>query len=122
LIRAEDFHAFAAALRQHGLHGAFREFRRIAVAAEVAKHHAFDLPGQQLLDYTRRSRVREMPVPRHDALLHRPRPILAGLEQLLVVVGFDDERVHFAQALDQHLRRVTEIGDEPEPALPAWNA
>ena len=32
------------------------------------------------------------------------------------MIRFDHERVHFAQSLDDHLRRVTEIGDETEPA------
>jgi hypothetical protein len=32
------------------------------------------------------------------------------------MIRFDYERVHFAQSLDDHLRRVTEIGDETEPA------
>ena len=57
-----------------------------------------------------------MPVPRHDPLLHRPGTDLTRLEQFLVVVRFDHERMHFAQALNQHLGRITEIGDKPEPA------
>ena len=41
----------------------------------------------------------------------------ARLKQFFVVIGFNHERVYFAQALHQHLRRVTEIGDKPEPRL-----
>ena len=33
------------------------------------------------------------------------------LEKFLVVIRFDDERVHLAQTLDQHLRGTAEIGD-----------
>src|SRR5437763_265634 len=52
----------------------------------------------------------------HDPLLDWPRPMRVGLQQFLVVVRFDDEGVHLAQALDQHLRWVTEIGDKAEAA------
>ena len=41
-----------------------------------------------------------------------------GLEKFLVVIRFDDERVHFAQSFHQHLRGVTEVGDKPETAAP----
>src|SRR5215212_7322370 len=59
-----------------------------------------------------------MSMARHDPLLHRPGTKLTSLEQLLVVVRLDYERVHFTQALDQHLGRIPKIGDEPEPAAP----
>ena len=38
------------------------------------------------------------------------------LQKFFVVIRFDHERVHLAQTLDQHLRRVTEIGDKAEAA------
>ena len=38
------------------------------------------------------------------------------LQKFFVVIGLDHEHVHLAQALDQHLRRITEIGDETETA------
>ena len=38
------------------------------------------------------------------------------LQKLLVVIRFDDERVHLAQTLDQHLRGAAEIGDVTETA------
>src|SRR4051794_33357171 len=57
-----------------------------------------------------------MTMARHDPLFHGPRTMLAGLKQFLVVIGFDDERVHLPEPFDQHLGRVTEVGDEAEPA------
>jgi hypothetical protein len=57
-----------------------------------------------------------MPMPRLNPLFHRPRPVRVVLQKFSVVIGFDDERLHFAQSLDHHLRRVTEIGDEAETA------
>src|SRR4029450_11915183 len=38
------------------------------------------------------------------------------LQKFFIMIRFDHERVHLAQSLDDHLRRVTEIGDEAEPA------
>ena len=38
------------------------------------------------------------------------------LQKFFVVVRLDDDRPHFAQPLDNHLRRITEIGDETETA------
>ena len=38
------------------------------------------------------------------------------LQKFFVVVRFDHERLHFAQPLDDHFRRVSQIGDETETA------
>ena len=95
-----------------------RQLRRVAIAAEMSHHHPLDFSRQQLLDHTRGRGVGKMSVPRHDSLFHRPGPELAGLQKFLIVIGLDHEGVHFAQTFDQHLGRVTEIGDEPEPATP----
>jgi len=38
------------------------------------------------------------------------------LQKFFVVVRFDHERLDFAQAFHNHFRRVSEIGDETEPA------
>ncbi len=40
-----------------------------------------------------------------------------GLQKFLIMIGLDDERVHFAQSFDQHLGWITEIGDETEAAI-----
>ena len=40
----------------------------------------------------------------------------AGLEQFLIVIGFDYEGVDLTQSFHQHLGRVAEIGDEPKAA------
>ena len=38
------------------------------------------------------------------------------LQKFFVMIRFNHECLHFAQSLDHHLRRVTEIGDEAEAA------
>jgi hypothetical protein len=106
----------AAALREHGADGAGCELRRIAIAAEMTEHHALDFSGKKLLDHGRGRRVRKMAVARLDPLLHRPGAMRIVLQKFLVMVRFDHEGMHVAQALDHHLGGVTEIGDEPKRA------
>src|SRR5437588_10147316 len=57
-----------------------------------------------------------MSMPRLNPLFHWPRPMRIVLQEFFVMIRFDDERLHFAQALYNHFRRVSEIGDETEPA------
>ena len=93
-----------------------REGGRVAIATEMTKHNALDPARQQLFDHARRRRVREMTMPRLDPLLHRPGPMLIVLQKFFVVVRLDHNRPHLPQTFYDHLRRVTEIGDEPETA------
>ena len=83
----------------------------------MPEHDALEFATQELLDDGGRRGIGKMAVPRLDPLLHRPGPMRIVLQQLLVVVRLDHERVHFPQPLDHHLRRVTEIGDESERAF-----
>jgi hypothetical protein len=57
-----------------------------------------------------------MTMSRLNPLFHRPGPMGIGVQKCLVMVCLDDEGVHFAQSLNQHFRRETEIGDEPHVA------
>src|SRR5438105_8161167 len=58
-----------------------------------------------------------MTVAGHDSLLDRPRPCRIALQKFLIVVRLDHQRVHLAQPFDQHLRRITELSNEPESAV-----
>ena len=58
-----------------------------------------------------------MSVTRLDALLYRPWPVRIVLQHLFVVIGFDYERLHFAEAFDQHFCGITKIGNETESAF-----
>ena len=44
------------------------------------------------------------------------------LQKLFVVVCLDHKRVHFAQTLNQHLRRIPEVGDETQAAMSSMRA
>src|SRR4029453_5187197 len=57
-----------------------------------------------------------MAMTRLNSLFHWPRPMRVVLQKFFVVVGLRDERLPSAQSFNDHLRRVTEIGDEPETA------
>jgi hypothetical protein len=117
LGRAMHFDLAPAPLGEHGPDRAGRQLRRIAIPAEMTEHDSLEFPGEQLFDHGGSGGVRQMAVARLDPLFYRPRPMRIGLQHFLVVVRLDHERVHFAQPLDHHLRRVSEIGDEPERAL-----
>ena len=83
----------------------------------MAKHHPLDFSRKQLLDYAGGGGIGKMTVPRHDPLFHRPGAMRIVLQKFFVMIRFDHEGMHFAQTFDQHLRRVTKIGDEAEPAI-----
>ena len=82
----------------------------------MSEHDSPDFPGQQLRHDRGRGRVGKMAVPRLDALLHRPGPMRIGLQQFLVVVRLDHERLHLAQPLDREPGGVAEIGHVTERA------
>src|SRR5204862_896010 len=111
---AIKFDADLTALCERRADRAQSELRRIAIAAEMPEHDALDFSREQFLDHVRRGRVRQMTMTRLNPLFHRPRPMQIVLQKFFVVVRFDHKRLHFAQALHNHFRRVTEIGDKTE--------
>jgi hypothetical protein len=117
LARAENFKIGPADALDVCTHRGSCQLRRVAIARKMAKHHALDFPRKQLLDHAGGGGVGKMAMPRHDALFHRPGTMRVILQKFFVVIGLDDKCVHFAQTFDQHLGRVTQIGDKPEPAI-----
>src|SRR5207245_1310638 len=85
LRRDEHLDAFRRGARSSEaiLHRARREFRRIAVAAEVAEHGAAQIGAEHFREHARGGGVREMAVARHDALLRRPGAARVELEHFL---------------------------------------
>ena len=106
----------AAPLFEHRADRTRGELRSVAIPAEMTEHDSLKFPGEQFLDHGRRRRIREMTVARLDPLLHRPGPMRIVLQKFFVVICLDHEGVDLAQPLDHHLRRITEIGDEPQRA------
>ena len=60
--------------------------------------------------------VREMSVASEDALLERPRAARTILQHLHVVIGFKDEDVRGADAVEHELGGVAEVGGEADVA------
>src|SRR5689334_3213036 len=116
LAGAEYFQVDLARLGKPIAHRLDRQLRCIAVAAEVAQDNAVDFSWKQFLDDRSCGRVRQMTVARHDPLFYRPRAMKIALQKFFVVIGFDDQGVNLPQPLHNHLRRITEISDEPKPA------
>src|SRR5712692_5531047 len=114
LVRAINFNFVTAAFFEQCLDSATGEHGRVAVAAEMTEHDTLDFSRQQLFDDARRGDIGKMSVPRLNALFHRPRPMWIVLQHFFVVVRLDDQRLHFTQALDQHLGGITKIGNESE--------
>ncbi len=55
-----------------------------------------------------------MSVTGKDSLLDRPWTFCVRRKQILVVVGFDKERLGFANSFKSHFRRVPEVGKETD--------
>src|SRR5205085_11262388 len=53
----------------------------------------------------------------HDALFYRPGPMRIILQQFLIVIGFNHERVHLAQPLNQQFGWISQVGDKSEAAF-----
>src|SRR5213080_2616685 len=109
-----ELHFKLAAFLQRRPHRTQSKLGRVTIAAEMSKNDSFDLSRQQLLDYTRRRCVRQMAMPRLNSLFHRPRPMRIVLQQFLVVIGLDYERLHRTQSFNDHFGHVTEVGDESQ--------
>ena len=97
-------------------HDAVREFGFVALAAQVAEIQMTQVGGNNLLGSVGGVGVGKMPVPAKDALLQFPRAARAVLKHLHVVIGFENEDVCVADALDDEFRHVAEVGDDANVA------
>jgi hypothetical protein len=117
LARTINFDVDLSASGEQRLNRAGSQRRRVAVATQVTQHHPLNPAGrQQLLDDGRRGGIGKMPMARLNALFHRPGAVRIVLQHFFVMIRFDHERVHFAQAFGQHFGGVTKVGNETETA------
>ena len=91
-----------------------REFGAVAVAAEVAEVNVAQVGVHDLLGDLRGGVVREMAVAAEDALLHAPRTLGVVLQKFEVVIGFEDQGVRRADAFEDELGGVAEVGQEAD--------
>jgi hypothetical protein len=92
------------------------EFGLVAFTAQVGEVEVFQFGGHDLRGGFGGGLVREMAVASENALLQAPRAVDTILQQLHIMIGFEDEDVRGARALNDQFRHVTEVGDETDVA------
>ena len=97
-------------------HDVLREFGLVTFAAQVGEVKVAQPGGHDLRGGFGGGDVREMAVAAEDALLERPRAARTILQHLHVVVGFEDEDVRGADAVEHEPGRVAEVGREADVA------
>ena len=97
-------------------HDVLREFGLVTFAAQVGEVKVLQFGGHDVRGGFGGGHVREMAVTAEDALLERPRAARAILQHLHVVVGFEDEDVRGADAVEHEPGCVAEVGGEADVA------
>jgi hypothetical protein len=97
-------------------HDVLREFGLVAFAAQVGEVKVAQAGGHDLRGGFGGGYVREMAVASQDALLERPRAARTILQHLHVVVGFEDEDVRGADAVEHEPGGVAKVGGEADVA------
>ena len=90
------------------------EFGFVAVAAEVAEVNMLKIGGNEFSKDGGGGFVAEMAVATHDALFDAPRTAEVILQQLHIVVGFENQDVGSADSLHNELGGVPEVGEETD--------
>jgi hypothetical protein len=92
---------------RHDPHG---QIGMIALAAQVTEIEVAEFSAHDLLGGIGSGFVGEMAMPPEDALFKAPRTMRAILQQLDVVVRFENENVCGANAIKHVARRVAKVG------------
>lgn len=92
------------------MHDALRQFRLVALAAQVTEIKMAQFGGHNVLRGIGGRFVGKMAVPSEDSLLKAPRSARAVLQHFHVVIGFQHERVGVAHAFADEPREVAEVG------------
>ena len=90
------------------------QFCCVAISAEVTEHDLSESRRARLRHQIGGSTVGKMSVRRHDTLLDGKRALGVGSEQLLVVVGFDEETVYCGHMMKKGSRDMAEIGEDAD--------
>ena len=95
-------------------YGLLGEFGPVAIAAEMGQEHMAEPVAGDIAGERGGGIIAEVAVTAHDALLQRPGARGVFLKKFQVVIGFDDERIHLADAFRDELGHVTEIGQHAD--------
>ena len=112
-LEADVFGAEVVELLGHDVLG---ELGLVAFAAEVREVELAEVGGDDLGDGFGGGDVGDVTVTAEDALLESPGTARTVLEHLHVVVGFEDEDVRGADALEHQLRDMAEVGGKADGA------
>jgi hypothetical protein len=99
---------------QRTAHGAVGQFGPITIAAQMRQIESLEVRRDNLLGQYRSGFIGEMSVPAENALLDTPGAVQVLLQQLHVMIGFQQQHGGRAYALDDQLCRVAQIRQEPE--------
>jgi hypothetical protein len=88
----------------------------VAVTAEVTEINVAQISGDEIFEDGGGGFVAEVAVTAHDALFDTPGPFKVVLEQFHVVIGFENQNVGPANALDDEFGGMAEIGEEADLA------
>lgn len=96
--------------------GGVGEFGAVAIAAEVAEVDVAEVGADDFRGGVGSGGIAEVAVATEDALFGGPGASGIFLEEFEVVVGFEDEDVGGADALDDEFSGVAEVGEEADVA------
>ncbi len=96
-----------------------REFRGIAIAAQMTEDDPGEVGAGDLGDKFGRLFIGKMTVPIADALFGRPGAFGVILQENFVVVCFGEESVHSLEPVDDHTGDVSYIAEHSEAAFSA---
>jgi hypothetical protein len=97
-------------------HDVLREFWHVTFAAQVGEVKVVQFGGHDLRGGFGGGHVREMAVTSENALFEAPGAARTILEHLHIVVGFEDEDIRGADAVEHEPGHVAEVGDEADIA------
>lgn len=116
LIGDGDFDVVAAEFEEAGGDGLVGELGAIAVAAEVAEVELLQVGVQDLVEDIGGGVIGEVAVAAEDALLQTPWTSHIFLQELQVVIGFQDNDVRAADAFHDELGGMAEVREETDGA------
>lgn len=116
MIGDGDFDVVAAQFEEAGGDGLVGDLGAVAVAAEVAEVELFQVGVDDLLEDIGGGVIGEVAVTAKDALFQTPRAARVFLQELQIMVGFQDNDVRAADAFDDELGGMAEVRKETDGA------
>jgi hypothetical protein len=94
--------------------GLERQFRRIAIAAQMSQIDLAQVRAHQRLEHASGRFVREMAVTAENPLFHTPGAADIILQHFHIMIRLQNEDLRFADALNDEFGRVAEVREETD--------